>query len=88
LSLQRKHRIGARQTLTIGIVILEEDLDHVNVLRSRERITPDPDTERLSKTSVGRLCDRLIGQRPGTGDDTCGAKKIRHNHGKGCKRQI
>ena len=54
------------ESLTVGVVVLEEDLDNVDVLRSGERIATNPNAKRLSETSVSSLCDRLIGQRPGT----------------------
>jgi len=59
---------------TVGIVILEEDLDHVDMLRSGEGITANANAKRLSETSVSRLCDRLISQRPGARDNTCPRK--------------
>jgi hypothetical protein len=57
--------------ITVCVVILEEDLDHVDVLCPRERISSDANAERLSQTSVGSLRDRLVRQCPGTGNDAC-----------------
>jgi len=60
-------------TFTVCVVILEENLDHVNVLRSGEGISSDADAERLSQTNIGSLCDRFVRQRAGTGNDACTA---------------
>jgi len=52
------------------------------VLRSGERISSDADAERLSQTSISSLCDRLVRQRPGTGNDACVARsKLERNLG-------
>lgn len=40
------------------------------MLRSRERITTNPDTKRLTKANIGRLCDSFICQGPRSGDNT------------------
>ncbi len=56
-------------TLRAGVV--EEQFDDVDVLRAREGVTADADDERLAETNASRLCDGLVCERAGTGDDTC-----------------
>ena len=58
-----------KATITVCVFVSEENLDHVDVLCAGERISSNADAERLSQTSVGSLCDRLVRQRPGTGND-------------------
>jgi hypothetical protein len=76
----RKIRVHGK-TRTVGIVILEEDLDHVDMLRSGEGITANANAKRLSETSVSRLCDRLISQGPGARDNTCPRVRVRKKGG-------
>jgi hypothetical protein len=49
--------------------VIKEDLEHINVLRARERVATNTDTERLAETGSGRLCDGLVGERARTRDD-------------------
>ena len=51
--------------------VLEEDLDHIDVLRAREGVPTNTDTERLAEANVGRLCDGLVCECSGARDNTC-----------------
>ena len=55
---------------TVGLGVLEEDLEAVNEVGAGEGVTADTDDERLTETSEGGLVDGLVGQGTGTGDDT------------------
>lgn len=54
---------------TVGLGVLEEDLQAVDEVGTGERITANTDDERLAKTGLGSLVDRLVGQGAGPGDD-------------------
>lgn len=55
---------------TVGLGVLEEDLQAVDEVGAGEGVTADTNDERLAKTSLGGLVDGLVGQGTGTGDDT------------------
>lgn len=55
---------------TICLAVLEEDLQAVDEVGSREGVTADTDDERLTKAGLGGLVDSLVGEGSGTGDDT------------------
>lgn len=55
---------------TVGLGVLEEDLEAVNEVGAGEGVTTDTDDERLTETSEGGLVHGLVGQGTGTGDDT------------------
>ena len=54
---------------TLGLGVLEEELDHVSGGRTREGVTTDTDDERLAETDLGGLVHSLV--REGT--------RARHN---------
>jgi hypothetical protein len=54
---------------TICLLILEEDLQAVNEVGSRERVSADTDDERLAKAGLGGLVHGLVGESSGAGDD-------------------
>ena len=49
---------------TFGLVVLEEQLDNIDVLRAGEGVTSNTDTERLTQPDVSCLGHGLIGQGP------------------------
>lgn len=53
------------KSLTLCSIILQESLDDIDVLRSREGVTADTDAERLSEPDAGRLVNGLVGQGSG-----------------------
>ena len=55
---------------TVGLGVLEEDLEAVDEVGAGEGVTTDTDDEGLTETSEGGLVDGLVGQSTGTGDDT------------------
>lgn len=55
---------------TVGLGVLEEDLEAVDEVGAGEGVTTDTDDEGLTKASLGGLVDGLVGQGTGTGDDT------------------
>lgn len=55
---------------TVGLGVLEEDLEAVDEVGAAEGVTADTDDERLTETSLGGLVDGLVGEGTGTGDDT------------------
>lgn len=55
---------------TVGLGVLEEDLQAVDEVGTGEGVTTDTDNERLTKAGLGSLVDGLVGQGTGTGDDT------------------
>lgn len=54
---------------TVGLGVLEEDLQAVDEVGAGEGVTTDTDDERLAKTGLGGLVDGLVGEGTGTGDD-------------------
>ena len=54
---------------TIGLGVLEEDLQAVDEVGAGEGVTADTDNERLAKAGLGGLVDGLVGQGTGAGDD-------------------
>ena len=59
--------IRERERSTFCCIVLEEDLDDIDMLRPREWIATDSNTQRLSEPYVGCLGDSLVCQctRPG-----------------------
>lgn len=55
---------------TVGLGVLEEDLQAVDKVGARERVTTDTDDERLAQAGLGGLVDGLVCQGTGAGDDT------------------
>jgi len=55
---------------TVGLGVLEEDLEAVDEVGAAEGVTADTDDERLTETGLGGLVDGLVGEGTGTGDDT------------------
>ena len=55
---------------TVGLLILEEDLQAVDEVGTGEGVTTDADDQRLTKAGLGGLVDGLVGQGTGTRDDT------------------
>ena len=49
---------------TFSVVIFKENLDYIDMLGSRERITTDADAKRLAKADIGSLRDSFIRQGP------------------------
>jgi hypothetical protein len=67
---------------TVSLGILEEDLEAVDEVGTREGVTTDTDDERLTKTGLGGLVDGLVGEGTGAGDDTDATALVneaRHN---------
>ena len=55
---------------TVSLAVLEEDLEAVDEVGTREGVTTNTNDERLTKTGLGGLVDGLVGESTGTGDDT------------------
>jgi len=55
---------------TIGLGVLEEDLEAVDEVGAAEGVTTNTDDERLAETGLGGLVDGLVGEGSGAGDDT------------------
>lgn len=55
---------------TVGLGVLEEDLQAVDEVGAGEGVTTDTDDERLAQAGLGSLVDGLVGQGTGAGDDT------------------
>ena len=47
----------------LGLVVLREQLQHVEVGRADDRVAADPDAGGLSDPGVGHRLDRLVGER-------------------------
>ena len=47
---------------TVGVGVLEEDLDDIDVLGAGEGVTTDSDAQGLTQADVSSLCDGLIGK--------------------------
>lgn len=54
---------------TLGVGVVEEDLERIGVRCPRERVTADTYHERLPETHRGRLCDGFVCEGTGAGDD-------------------
>lgn len=61
---------------TVGLGVLEEDLQAVDEVGAGEGVTTDTDDERLAKAGLGGLVDGLVGQGTGAGDDTDAAALV------------
>src|SRR6266498_1694657 len=59
----------SNQDHALGLGIVVEELDHVEVRSAVDRVAPDADAGALADAATGQLPDRLIGQRPGATDD-------------------
>lgn len=55
---------------TVGLGVLEEDLEAVDEAGAGEGVTTDTDNKGLTKAGHGSLVDGLVGQGTGAGDDT------------------
>ena len=55
---------------TVGLLVLEEDLQAVDEVGAGEGVTTDTDDQGLTKTSLGGLVDGLVGQGTGPGHNT------------------
>lgn len=53
--------------LTLGIRVLEEELDDINMFCAGERVTANADAKRLSEADVSCLRDSLVGESSRTG---------------------
>ena len=62
--------MGREKELTLGVRIIQEDLDHIRVASTRERISTNTHTQRLSEPSKRGLVHSLVGEGSRTGDDT------------------
>lgn len=58
------------RVLTLGVRILKENLDDVNVLCTGERVSSNTNAQRLTKTNISSLSDGLVCQSSGARDDT------------------
>jgi len=61
---------------TVGLGVLEEDLQAVDEVGTGEGVTANTDNERLSKAGLGGLVDGLVGEGTGTRDDTDAAALV------------
>ena len=61
---------------TVSLPVLEEDLQAVDEVGSREGIATDTDDERLTKAGLGGLVDGFVGEGSGTGDNTDAAALV------------
>jgi len=55
---------------TVGLGVLEEDLETVDEAGAGEGVTTDTDDKGLAKAGLGGLVDGLVGQGTRAGDDT------------------
>lgn len=55
---------------TVGLLILQEHVEAVDEVGTREGVTTNTDDERLAKTLLGGLVDGFVGQSTGTRYDT------------------
>ncbi len=53
----------------LGLRVVLEQLQHVDVVRADDRVAADADAGRLAEAEVGELPDGLVGQRAGAADD-------------------
>jgi hypothetical protein len=61
---------------TIRLLILQEDLQAVDEVGSRERVTANADDERLAKTGLGGLVHGFVGEGSGAGHDAHAATLV------------
>lgn len=61
---------------TVGLGVLEEDVEAVDKVGSAEGITADTNDERLAKAGLGGLVDGLVGEGSGTRHDTDAATLV------------
>lgn len=54
---------------SVGLSVLEEDLEAVDEVGAGERVTADADDERLTEAGLGGLVDGLVGESAGAGDN-------------------
>ena len=66
----------SRPARTLGVRVLEEDLDDVDVRRAGERVAADADAERLPEADGGRLRDSLVREGTRARDDTWHVRQI------------
>ena len=60
----------------VGVGIVVEHLQHVDVLQAVDGVAPDADGGGLAQAQVGDLCNGLIGQRAGTRHDADAALAV------------
>src|SRR6185295_1837847 len=60
----------------IGLGIVIEQLQYIDVLQPVYRVAADADGAGLTEPEFGQLCDRLVRERAGTGDDTDAALAV------------
>ena len=63
--------IRERERSTFCRIVLEKDLDDVDMLRPREWIATDPNTQRLPQPRAGCLSDGLVRQCTRPRHDAC-----------------
>lgn len=61
---------------TVGLFILEEDVQAVNEVGTREGVTTNTNNEGLTKAGLGSLVDSFVGKSSGTRDDTNAAALV------------
>ena len=61
---------------TVSLLVLEEDVQAVDEVGSREWVTTNTNDERLTKAGLGGLVDGFVGESSGTGDDTDAAALV------------
>lgn len=61
---------------TVGLGVLEEDLEAVDEVGAAEGVTADADDEGLAEAGLGGLVDGLVGEGAGAGDDTDAAALV------------
>lgn len=54
--------LEGEKSITFCCIVLEEDLDDIDMLRPREWIATNANTERLPESHTGRLSDSLVRQ--------------------------
>ena len=61
---------------TVGLAVLEEDLEAVDEVGTAEGVTADADDEGLAEAGLGGLVDGLVGEGAGSGDNTDAAALV------------
>lgn len=61
---------------TVGVLVLEEDLEAVDEVGAGEGVSSDSDNQRLAEADLGGLVDGLVGEGSGSGHNTDSAPLV------------